>query len=93
MFSAVAHSAGLRRSLPLSCRLFSDAFGDLGSWQPRRVVITGLGLVTPLGVGVEKNWQRLLNGDTGVRGLLPEDLPEVGLLFRAGRCWEMEHVG
>jgi 3-oxoacyl-[acyl-carrier-protein] synthase II len=35
----------------------------------RRVVVTGMGLVTPLGVGLERNWRSLIAGASGVRAI------------------------
>src|SRR5215470_32732 len=32
----------------------------------RRVVVTGVGVVSPLGTGVEKNWQALMEGRSGI---------------------------
>ncbi len=34
--------------------------------KPRRVVITGIGIVSPLGIGVEKNWESMKAGRTGI---------------------------
>ncbi|HEY1374473.1 MAG TPA: beta-ketoacyl-ACP synthase II [Candidatus Binatia bacterium] len=35
--------------------------------DPRRVVVTGLGIVSPLGTGLEKNWQAVSTGRSGIR--------------------------
>ena len=37
--------------------------------EQRRVVVTGLGVVSPLGTGVEKNWQALIEGRSGIRAI------------------------
>lgn len=36
------------------------------NWQDRRVVVTGLGVVTPLGNDVETFWKRLIAGECGI---------------------------
>eukprot|EP00884_Botryococcus_braunii_P022662 jgi/Botrbrau1/907/Bobra.0167s0024.2 len=51
-----------------------DPMGPPPVVPQRRVVVTGLGLVTPLGVGVARVWERLLAGKSGLSKLLPEDL-------------------
>ncbi len=41
----------------------------------KRIVVTGVGIVGPLGCGVEEVWQRLLAGRSGIR-ILSDDITE-----------------
>jgi len=43
----------------------------------RRVVVTGLGLTTPLGNGVEINWQRLISGKVGINKIENFDVSDL----------------
>ena len=50
----------------------------------RRVVVTGLGLLTPLGCGVEPTWSRLIKGDSGAQKVEHFDVSfELGATLRA----------
>jgi len=65
VLSSISH-AEMRRasgSISVTPEMISAAGGQPGM---RRVVVTGIGLVTALGVSVEDNWSELVAGHTGV---------------------------
>jgi 3-oxoacyl-[acyl-carrier-protein] synthase II len=45
--------------------------------QRKRIVITGMGIASPLGCGVDLVWQRLLAGQSGIRALSDEAYAEL----------------
>ena len=61
--------------------------------RPRRVVITGMGCVTPIGIGREAFWDALLRGDSGVRRIESFDVSKSPVKIAAavpGFDWEAQ---
>jgi 3-oxoacyl-[acyl-carrier-protein] synthase II len=49
----------------------------------RRVVVTGLGVVSPLGCGLETNWRRLIAGECGFRRIETFDVSDLACQIAA----------
>ena len=62
---------------PVRVRALKEFFLGKGK-NMRRVVVTGLGLVTPLATGVEETWKRLLAGQSGARTIEQFDANHLG---------------
>jgi len=43
----------------------------------RRVVVTGMGMVSPLGVGVDHNWDAITNGKSGIKAIESFDVSDI----------------
>ncbi|WP_311727209.1 beta-ketoacyl-ACP synthase II [Roseococcus suduntuyensis] len=46
-------------------------------FAPRRVVVTGMGITGPLGLGVERFWRRLVNGESGISAIQSFDVKDL----------------
>ncbi|HEX8143546.1 MAG TPA: beta-ketoacyl-[acyl-carrier-protein] synthase family protein [Pyrinomonadaceae bacterium] len=64
-----------------------------GLTRPRRVVITGMGCVTPIGIGREAFWRGLQRGESGVRRIESFDVGDAPVKIAAevrGFDWEAQ---
>jgi 3-oxoacyl-[acyl-carrier-protein] synthase II len=56
--------------------------------EQRRVVITGLGMISALGNDVETNWSRILRGENGVGPITRFDTKDHSVKFAASVQWD-----
>jgi len=72
---------GERSLFTLYYSLFTEFQGSLD--LARRVVVTGLGLITPVGNSVESTWSALMNGQSGVDYIRKFDTEKFSVKFAA----------
>ena len=58
----------------------------------RRVVVTGMGMVTPLGSGVDHNWSQIIAGKSGISRIEGFDVSDISCQI-AGQVPGMDAVG
>src|SRR5215472_3366727 len=66
----------MRSNISRSRRLPDRPIGG-GSKAMRRVVVTGMGIACPLGLGVEHVWQRLINNESGIGAIQAFDTKDL----------------
>lgn len=53
----------------------------------KRIVVTGLGIVSPLGIGVSENWERYLSGVSGIKEV---EISSIDIATYAGKVPDSE---
>ncbi|OGI04110.1 MAG: beta-ketoacyl-[acyl-carrier-protein] synthase II [Candidatus Melainabacteria bacterium GWF2_37_15] len=57
--------------------------------RSRRVVITGMGVVSPFGVGLDTLWENLIQGNSGIKTITQVDLSQHDVKF-GGECSDFD---